>query len=228
MKKYCAEFIGTLVLVLFGTGIAVLSGGDLVATALAFGLAIVAMAYVIGDVSGCHVNPAVSFAMLLSKKLSGKDFIWYVIAQVLGALAGTAILYLILSNTAIGTGALGANGYEMLSATNVSLLGAIVTEVVLTCVFIYTILGVTSDEKKSSVAGIVIGLTLTFVHLIGINLTGTSVNPARSLAPAIFLGGEAFRQVWVFIVAPLLGGALAAGLFKCLNVEEKKSNKKAK
>lgn len=228
MKKYCAEFIGTLVLVLFGTGIAVLSGGDLVATALAFGLAIVAMAYVIGDVSGCHVNPAVSFAMLLSKKLSGKDFIWYVIAQVLGALAGTAILYLILSNTAMGTGALGANGYEMLSATNISLLGAIVTEVVLTCVFIYTILGVTSDEKKSSVAGIVIGLTLTFVHLIGINLTGTSVNPARSLAPAIFLGGEAFRQVWVFIVAPLLGGALAAGLFKCLNVEEKKSNKKAK
>ena len=228
MKKYCAEFIGTLVLVLFGTGIAVLSGGDLVATALAFGLAIVAMAYVIGDVSGCHVNPAVSFAMLLSKKLSGKDFIWYVIAQVLGALAGTAILYLILSNTAIGTAALGANGYEMLSATNISLLGAIVTEVVLTCIFIYTILGVTSDEKKSSVAGIVIGLTLTFVHLIGINLTGTSVNPARSLAPAIFLGGEAFRQVWVFIVAPLLGGALAAGLFKCLNVEEKKSNKKAK
>ena len=228
MKKYCAEFIGTLVLVLFGTGIAVLSGGDLVATALAFGLAIVAMAYVIGDVSGCHVNPAVSFAMLLSKKLSGKDFIWYVIAQVLGALAGTAILYLILSNTAIGTGALGANGYEVLSATNISLLGAIVTEVVLTCVFIYTILGVTSDEKKSSVAGIVIGLTLTFVHLIGINLTGTSVNPARSLAPAIFLGGEAFKQVWVFIVAPLLGGALAAGLFKCLNVEEKKSGKKAK
>jgi aquaporin Z len=228
LKKYCAEFIGTLVLVLFGTGIAVLSGGDLVATALAFGLAIVAMAYVIGDVSGCHVNPAVSFAMLLSKKLSGKDFIWYVIAQVLGALAGTAILYLILSNTAMGTAALGANGYEMLSATNISLLGAIVTEVVLTCVFIYTILGVTSDEKKSSVAGIVIGLTLTFVHLIGINLTGTSVNPARSLAPAIFLGGEAFKQVWVFIVAPLLGGALAAGLFKCLNVEEKKSGKKAK
>lgn len=228
MKKYCAEFIGTLVLVLFGTGIAVLSGGDLVATALAFGLAIVAMAYVIGDVSGCHVNPAVSFAMLLSKKLSGKDFIWYVIAQVLGALAGTAILYLILSNTAMGTGALGANGYEMLSATNISLLGAIVTEVVLTCVFIYTILGVTSDDKKSSVAGIVIGLTLTFVHLIGINLTGTSVNPARSLAPAIFLGGEAFKQVWVFIVAPLLGGALAAELFKYLNVEEKKSGKKAR
>ena len=225
MKKYCAEFLGTLVLVLFGCGIAVVSGGNLVATALAFGLAIVAMAYVIGDVSGCHVNPAVSFAMLLSKKLSGKDFCWYVVAQVLGALAGTAILYLILSSTDIGTAALGANGYCSLSATNINLLGAIVTEIVLTCVFIYTILGVTSDDKKSSVAGIVIGLTLTFVHLIGIRLTGTSVNPARSLAPAIFLGGEALKQVWVFITAPLLGGALAAGLFKCLNVEEKKTKK---
>lgn len=225
MKKYCAEFLGTLVLVLFGCGIAVVSGGNLVATALAFGLAIVAMAYVIGDVSGCHVNPAVSFAMLLLKKLSGKDFCWYVVAQVLGALAGTAILYLILSSTDIGTAALGANGYGSLSATNINLLGAIVTEIVLTCVFIYTILGVTSDDKKSSVAGIVIGLTLTFVHLIGIRLTGTSVNPARSLAPAIFLGGEALKQVWVFIIAPLVGGALAAGLFKCLNVEEKKTKK---
>ncbi|MBR2678385.1 MAG: aquaporin [Bacilli bacterium] len=228
MKKYCAEFIGTLVLVLFGTGIAVVSGGNLVATALAFGLAIVSMAYVIGNVSGCHVNPAVSFAMWLSRKMSDKDFLWYVVAQVLGALAGTAILYLILSTTSIGTEALGANGYEVLSATNISLLGAIVTEVVLTCVFIYTILGVTSDEDKSSIAGIVIGLTLTFVHLIGIKLTGTSVNPARSLAPAIFLGGEALKQVWVFILAPLLGGALAAGLFKLLNVEEKKSSKKSR
>ena len=228
MKKYCAEFIGTLVLVLFGTGIAVVSGGDLVATALAFGLAIVAMAYVIGNVSGCHVNPAVSLAMLISKKMSAKDFAWYVVAQVLGALAGTAILYLILSTTNLGTVALGANGYGNLSATNVSLLGAIVTEVVLTCVFVYTSLGVTSDDNKSSVAGIVIGLTLTFVHLLGIKLTGTSVNPARSLAPAIFVGGTALKQVWVFIVAPLVGGALAACLFKLLNVEEKKTNKKSK
>ena len=228
MKKYCAEFIGTLVLVLFGTGIAVVSGGDLVATALAFGLAIVAMAYVIGNVSGCHVNPAVSLAMLISKKLSVKDFCGYVIAQVLGALAGTAILYLILSTTSLGTVALGANGYGNLSATHISLIGALVTEVILTCVFIYTILGVTSDENKSSVAGIVIGLTLTFVHLIGIKLTGTSVNPARSLAPAIFLGGSALKQVWVFLVAPLVGGSLAALLFKCLNEEEKKTTKRFK
>ena len=190
MKKYISELIGTAVLVLFGTGIAVVSGGNLVATSLAFGLAIVAEAYVIGNISGCHVNPAVSLAMLISKKMDTKDFICYVIAQILGALAGTAILYLILSNTNIGVTALGANGYGSLSATNITLLGALVTECILTFVFVYTILGVTSDESKSSVAGIVIGLTLTFVHLIGINLTGTSVNPARSIGPAIFLGGK--------------------------------------
>ncbi len=209
MKKYIAEFIGTAVLVLFGTGVAVISGGNLVATSLAFGLSIIALAYVIGNISGCHVNPAVSLAMLISKKLDSKDFICYVIAQILGALAGTAILYFILSNTNIGVTALGANGYGTLSATKITLLGALITECILTFVFIYTILGVTNDESKSSVAGIVIGLTLTFVHLIGINLTGTSVNPARSIAPAIFLGGLPLTQVWVFVVSPLTGAAIA-------------------
>ena len=223
MKKYIAEFLGTLVLVLFGTGIAVVSGGDLVATSLAFGLAIVAEAYVIGNISGCHVNPAVSLAMLINKKLDIKDFICYVISQILGAIAGSAILFFILSNTNLGTTALGANFYGELSANNISLIAAIVAEIVLTCVFVYTILGVTSDDNKSNIAGIVIGLTLTFVHLIGIPLTGTSVNPARSLAPAIFLGGEAIRQIWVFILAPLVGGALAAILFKYLNTTKKKS-----
>ena len=223
MKKYIAEFLGTLVLVLFGTGIAVVSGGDLVATSLAFGLAIVACAYVIGNISGCHVNPAVSLAMLINGKLKAKDFAFYVIAQVLGVIAGTAILFFILGNTNLGTSALGANFYGELSANNITLVGAIVTEIVLTLVFVYTILGVTSDEDKSSIAGLVIGLTLTFVHLIGIGLTGTSVNPARSLAPAIFLGGEAFKQVWVFIVAPLVGATLAALLFKYLNTDKKKS-----
>lgn len=222
MKKYISEFIGTFVLVLFGTGIAVVSGGNLVATALAFGLAIVAMVYVIGSISGCHVNPAVSLAMLISKKMSIRDFICYVVSQILGALAGTLILFIVLKNTSIGTASLGANGYGTLSATNINLLGAIITEVVLTFVFIYTILGVTSDSKKDSVAGIVIGLTLTFVHLLGIKLTGTSVNPARSLAPAIFLGGKALSQVWVFIVAPFIGGALAALVFKFLNTEKVK------
>ena len=221
MRKYIAEFIGTLTLVLFGCGIAVVSGGNLVATSLAFGLAIVASAYVIGNISGCHVNPAVSLAMYLSKKMTLKEFGCYVLAQVLGAFAGTGILYLILTNTDLGTLALGTNGYGALSATNISLFGAIVTEVVLTFIFIYTILGVTSDESKSNIAGIVIGLTLVFVHLLGINLTGTSVNPARSLAPAIFLGGEALKQVWVFIVAPFVGSALAALVFKYLNIPKK-------
>ena len=225
MKKYIAEFIGTMVLVLFGTGIAVLSGGNLLVTSLAFGLSIVAMAYVIGDVSGCHLNPAVSLAMLLQKKQTPKDFCFYVLAQVLGALAGTTILFAILSETNMGTITLGANGFGDLSTTNISLLGALITEVVLTFVFIYTILGVTSDEKYSKVAGIVIGLTLTFVHLLGIPLTGTSVNPARSLAPAIFTGGLAFQQVWLFIVAPLVGSVIATYTFMYLNKEDKKSKK---
>ena len=225
MKKYIAEFIGTMVLVLFGTGIAVLSGGNLLVTSLAFGLSIVAMAYVIGDVSGCHLNPAVSLAMLLQKKQTPKDFCFYVLAQVLGALAGTTILFAILSETNMGTITLGANGFGDLSTTNISLLGALITEVVLTFVFIYTILGVTSDEKYSKVAGIVIGLSLTFVHLLGIPLTGTSVNPARSLAPAIFTGSLALQQVWLFIVAPLVGSVIATYTFMYLNKEDKKSKK---
>lgn len=222
MKKYIAEFIGTLVLVLFGTGVAVLTGGNLIATSIAFGLAIVAMAYAIGGISGCHVNPAVSLAMAINKKLEWKEFAEYVIAQVLGALAGSGILYFILSNTSIGTKTLGANGYGSLSITNITLIGAIVVEIILTFVFVYTILGVTKDKEKSNVSGLVIGFTLTFVHLLGIAFTGTSVNPARSLAPAIIMGGEAFSQVWVFIVAPLVGAVIAAFVFKLLNKEKTK------
>lgn len=219
MKKYISEFIGTCVLVLFGCGTAVLTAGSIVPTALAFGLSIVAMAYVIGNISGCHVNPAVSLAMLINKKMTAKEFAFYVLAQVLGAFFGIALLKIILSGTFVGTDALGANGYGDLSAQGISLFGAILVEVILTFVFIYTILGVTSDEKMGAVAGIVIGLTLTFVHIIGITLTGTSVNPARSLAPAVFLGGEALKQVWVFIVAPFVGSAIAAFVFKYLNKE---------
>lgn len=214
MKKYVAEFIGTLVLTLVGTGVAVLSGGDLVATSLAFGLSIVACAYAIGDISGCHINPAVSLAMLMTKKLEKKDFICYVIAQVLGAIAATTVLFLILYGTSQGTTNLGANGFGTLSATNISLMAALLTEIILTYIFILTILGVTNDKKYSSVAGIVIGLTLAFVHLIGINLTGTSVNPARSIGPALFSGIEAIKQLWLFIVAPLIGSAMAAITYK--------------
>lgn len=220
MKKYISEFIGTCVLVLFGCGTAMVTGGDLVATALAFGLSIVAMAYVIGNISGCHVNPAVSLAMLINKKMSAKEFAFYVIAQVLGAFLGAALLKLILVNASgLDATNLGANGFGELSATGISMVGAIIVEIILTFVFLYTILGVTSDETKGSVAGIVIGLTLTFVHIIGIKLTGTSVNPARSLAPAVLMGGEALKQVWVFIVAPFIGSALAAYCFKFLNKE---------
>ena len=224
MRKYVCEFIGTAVLVLFGCGSAAIAGGALgtLGIALAFGLSIVAMAYVIGNISGCHINPAVSLAMLISKKMSVKDFICYVVAQVIGAIAGIGILYAIMKSCGFDVAAqgLGANGFGDASAVNINVWGALLVEVILTFVFIYTILGVTSDEKKSSVAGIVIGLTLAFVHIMGIPLTGTSVNPARSLAPAIFLGGEALKQVWVFIVAPFVGSALAAVVYKFLNKVE--------
>lgn len=227
MKKYVCEFIGTAVLVLFGCGSAALATNYLgtIGIALAFGLSITALTYSIGNISGCHVNPAVSLAMLINKKMSVKDFILYVVAQFIGALFGFSILYLIMKNSHLNIAVQGlvANGYgDEISFEGLNMFGAIITEVILTFVFVYTILGVTSDDKKYSVAGIVIGLTLTFVHILGIPLTGTSVNPARSLAPALFLGGTALKQVWVFIVAPLVGSALASFVFKFLNTEESK------
>ena len=228
MKRYLAEFIGTFTLVFFGCGTAVVCGGftggtgggylGVVAIALAFGLAIVASAYAIGPVSGCHVNPAVSLSMLLTKKLDIKDFVGYVAAQIVGAFAGSALLKFTISSSELLSAAngLGQNGFAANSGLGISLGGALVIEVILTFVFVLTILGVTSSEKTSNLAGIVIGLTLTFVHIIGIPLTGTSVNPARSLAPAILLGGEALSQVWVFIAAPLVGACLAALVYKVL------------
>lgn len=215
VKTYLAELIGTFVLVFMGCGSAVFLGaaspGGHLAVALTFGLSIVAMAYVIGNVSGCHINPAVSLAMLINKKLSIADFIGYVIAQVIGAIAGAGLLQALVGSFGITdqTGALGTNAVA--SAGGVT--GAFIIEIVLTFIFIFTILGVTSDDSKSSVAGIVIGLTLTFVHIVGIPLTGTSVNPARSLGPAIFAGGQAISDVWVFILAPLVGAVLAAVVY---------------
>lgn len=231
MKKYLCEFIGTAVLALFGCGTAVVTGGASAGTgidgtffgvltiAMAFGLSIVAMAYVIGNISGCHINPAVSLSMLINKKMDLKDFIGYVVAQCLGAIAGIGILYAIVANSTLEITNYGANGFGDASAVGLNMVGAIIVEIILTFVFIYTILGVTSDEKKGSVAGIVIGLTLAFVHIIGIPLTGTSVNPARSLGAAVFSGAEALKQLWVFIVAPFVGSALAAYTFKFLNKE---------
>ncbi len=223
MKKYVCEFIGTAVLVLFGCGSAAIAGTTLgtLGIALAFGLSIVAMAYVIGEISGCHVNPAVSLAMLIDKRMTLKDFVGYVIAQVLGAIAGIGILYAIMASAELDLTVLGANGFGEASSVGLNMVGALLVEVVLTFVFVYTVLGVTADKNKSSVAGIVIGLTLAFVHIMGIPLTGTSVNPARSLAPALFLGGEALKQVWVFIVAPLVGAAIAAVVYRFLNKKVK-------
>ena len=219
MKKYVLELVGTMMLVLFGTGVAVSVNGDVLITSLTFGVVLMFGVYTIGSVSGCHVNPAVSLAMLLSKRMDSKDFICYVIAQILGALAGTGILYFILSNTSIGTLSLGANGYGNLSNSNITLIGALVVECILSFVFIYTVLRVTSKERESN--GIVIGLVLMLVHLIGINLTGTSVNPARSLAPAIFMGGEALAEVWVFVVSPLIGAVVAVIFNQLIHVKDK-------
>ena len=214
IKKYFAELIGTLVLTFMGCASAMVlgcdpSGGHL-AVALAFGLSIVAMAYVIGSVSGCHINPAVSLAMLISKKLGVVDFVGYVVSQVIGAIAGAGLLKMLTGfGVADLTGGLGSNGVANAGGIG----GAFVVEVILTFIFILTILGVTSDESKGSVAGIVIGLTLVFVHIVGIPLTGTSVNPARSIGPAIFAGGQALTDLWVFIAAPLVGAVIAAVVF---------------
>lgn len=222
MKKYIAEFIGTFVLTFMGCGAAVFTGGDLLATAVAFGLSLVAMVYSIGKISGCHVNPAVSLAMFLNKKLSQDDLIFYVIAQVAGAIVGGGVLKLI---TTLRDGSsierIGANGFDKYSIIDLNAGGALIVEVVLTCIFVYVILAVTSKVEFANIAGVVIGLTLTLVHIVGISLTGTSVNPARSIGAALFSGTDALAQVWVFIVAPLAGAAAAAYLFNYLHSEDK-------
>jgi len=206
-KKYIAEIIGTFVLVFFGCGTAMLSGVDLVATSLAFGLTIVAMAYTVGSVSGCHLNPAVSLAMFLNKRMSLVDMAAYMVAQVAGAILASVLLMTVF-NAAPGMSAdaLGQNGV----AGAGGVFGAFFVEIVLTFIFILVIVAVTGKKGNPGLAGLVIGLTLVLIHLMGIKLTGTSVNPARSLGPALFVGGEALKDVWVFIVAPLIGGALAA------------------
>ncbi len=231
MRKYIAEFIGTMVLTLFGCGAAALTGGiegelGTLGIAAAFGLAVVAMAYAIGDISGCHINPAVSLAMLIDQRITVGDFVGYIIAQFLGAFAGSGVLAAILiCSDSFGdlSSGLGANGFGDLSYVGINMAGAIVVEVILTFVFVLTVLGATDNLNNSSVAGIVIGLTLMFVHILGIPLTGTGVNPARSLAPAvfsIFSGMEALIQVWVFIVGPFAGAALAALLYRFIIAED--------
>ncbi|MBR4617750.1 MAG: MIP family channel protein [Bacilli bacterium] len=214
MKKYISEFVGTFTLVLIACGVAVIVGcttpAGIVAVSLAFGLVIVAMAYSIGNVSGCHINPAVSIGMTVAGKMSVAECVKYIISQVLGALAGSLVLGLLLGNF----NSLGANSYggSLPNGTEVTWLIALITEIILTFIFVTTILGVTDKKENGHATGIVIGLTLTLVHLFGIPFTGTSVNPARSLAPAIIQGGTALSQVWLFILAPIIG-CILAGLF---------------
>ena len=224
MKKAVAEFIGTFTLVLFGCGAAVIAGMgvgptsiDILGIAFAFGLAIVAMAYGIGPVSGCHVNPAVSFGVLLAGRMSVGDFITYAIAQILGAIAGAAVLYLIVSGKASGwNGGLGQNGWGEGYLGQYNLTSAFVFEAVATFIFLVCILGVTQRGAPSQFVGLAIGLTLTAIHIVGINITGVSVNPARSIGPALIGYGtspHAVAQLWLFIVAPLIGAGVAGLLF---------------
>lgn len=217
MRKYLAEMLGTMVLVLMGCGAAVFFGcgapAEVLAVAFAFGLSVVGMAYAIGGISGCHINPAITLGVWLSKRMSGKDAAMYMLFQVIGALIGSAILYALTSTGAYGAStSTGANAFgegEMLQA--------FIAEAVFTFVFVLVVLWAT-DEKKGAgaFAGLAIGLTLTLVHIVCIPITGTSVNPARSIAPAIFAGGEALSQLWLFVVAPFVGAALSAGVWRML------------
>ena len=217
MRKFFAEFIGTFVLVFVACGVAAVTGcsaeanASYILTALAFGGVIVAMAYSIGNISGCHINPAVSLGVFINGGMSAGDFIKYLIAQFLGGIVGAAALMGVIGKQY----GLGANGLYEGDAVK-----SLIVEIILTFIFVLAVLGATSKIENSKVAGLVIGGSLTLVHLFGIFFTGTSVNPARSLGPAIFMGGDSLSCVWVFIVAPLIGGALAAAVWKGLYRKE--------
>lgn len=226
-KKCIAEFIGTFTLVLIGCGTAMLvgcdaaSGSGYILTAFAFGLVIVGMAYCVGNVSGCHINPAVSLAVLISGRMKVTDFVFYVVSQVLGAISGAACLKIIFSLGQVKdmTGGLGSNGLAGVSGNAVA---GLLVEILLTFVFVLVILGVTdSAYNHGSFGGVVIGFSLVLVHILGIGLTGTSVNPARSIGPALFAGGDALVSLWVFIVGPFVGAALAALIYKLIGKKAK-------
>ncbi|MHA6689501.1 aquaporin [Devosia sp. A449] len=212
MNKLIAEFIGTAVLVLIGCGAAVLGGDAIgqVGIALAFGLAVVAMAYAIGPISGCHINPAISLGFYLDGRMDLLSMFQHWIAQFAGALVGALILWAIVgSNTGLGQ-----NGWGPGYLGEYSMLAALIFEIVFTAIFVVVVLGSTGERAAPHIAGLAIGLSLTAIHLVGIQVTGVSVNPARSFGPAILVGGQALSQLWLFIVAPLVGGALGALLFR--------------
>ena len=216
-KKYFAEMIGTMVLVLFGCGVAVYTGGSVVATALAFGLSIIAMSFVVGEVSGCHVNPAVSLALFINKRLSFMDLIGYMLAQFIGATVACLELMLLFGRDQSYGANLIQPAVTAVYSNGAAIWVAIVAEVIMTFVFGIALLGVTAKTENKGFIGIVVGLSLTLVHLLGLGVTGTSVNPARSLFPAFFAGGDALRQCWIFVVGPFVGAILAALCFKLLD-----------
>jgi len=234
MKKYIAEMLGTMVLVLMGCGSAIFNFGvgstaQVLTVAFGFGLSVVAMAYTIGGTSGCHINPAITLGVLLSGRMSGKDAGMYMVSQVAGAIIGSAILYGIVSSIDAGSATYIAQGGAFATTTGanglqpgVSLTGGLLAEIVFTFVFVMVVLG-TTDSKKGAgnFAGLAIGLSLVLVHIVCIPLTGTSVNPARSIGPAIFQGGEALSQLWLFIVGPFIGAAIAAVVWKIVGSEDK-------
>ncbi len=223
MKKYLAEMVGTMVLTLLGCGTAVSlnCGSDtasVVGTAVAFGLAVVAMAYTIGGISGCHINPAITLGCFLTKRISGKDAGMYMVFQTIGAILGAAVLFALTSTdqALAGGTTTGAN-----ACGNHGIVAGLIAEIVLTCIFVLVVLG-TTDAKKGAgnFAGLAIGLSLILIHLVGIHYTGTSVNPARSIGPALFEGGQALSDLWVFIVGPFAGAAIAAGIWKIIGEEK--------
>lgn len=229
MKKYLAELVGTMILVLMGCGSAIFNFGvgstaQVLTVAFGFGLSVVAMAYTIGKVSGCHINPAITLGVFLSKRMSAKDAGMYMLFQVLGAIIGSAILFAIVSSIDAGSASYiaqngsfatttGANGLQ----PGVSMMGGLIAEMVFTFVFVLVVLGTTSKGGAGNFAGLAIGLSLVLVHIVCIPLTGTSVNPARSIGPAIFQGGEALSQLWIFIVGPFVGAVLASLVWKVLD-----------
>jgi aquaporin Z len=226
MKKYAAELVGTFVLVFGGVGSAVLAGGHIgfAGVALAFGLSLLVMVYTIGPISGCHINPAVTLGILLAKKIGMQDAIAYVIAQIIGAILASAVILFIANGLPGGYSAaasgLGADGYGLHSPDHYSMAAGFVAEVVLTAFLVIVVLGSTDIKAPVGFAGVAIGLVLTLIHLVGIPITNTSVNPARSIGPAVFVGGWAVQQLWLFIVAPLIGAVLAAVVYQMIRTSD--------
>lgn len=218
-KKYFAELIGTILLVLLGCGSAVIAGiyVGFLGISFAFGFSVIAMVYAIGSISGCHINPAISISMLVAGKLSAKDTAFYVVFQCVGAIIGAGILYAIAvgnPNFILATNGLGQNGYGSASPAGYTLISALIAEIVLTFIFVLVVFGSTSEKAPKGFAGLAIGMTLALIHIVAIPIDGTSVNPARSLGPALFAGSLAISQLWLFIVAPIIGGVLAAIVWK--------------